>query len=45
MPAALLDSQFATLERPGPDEHALVIDIGPSAADQVDEIIAKLGLA
>jgi gluconokinase/shikimate kinase len=45
MPAALLDSQFATLERPGPDEHALVIDISPSAADQVDEIIAKLGLA
>jgi gluconokinase len=27
MPAALLDSQFATLERPGPDEHATVLDI------------------
>jgi gluconokinase len=28
MPPALLDSQFATLEEPGPDEHAIVVDIG-----------------
>jgi len=27
MPPALLDSQFATLEKPTPDEHALVLDI------------------
>jgi carbohydrate kinase (thermoresistant glucokinase family) len=28
MPVALLDSQFATLEEPGPDEHPIVVDIG-----------------
>ncbi len=27
MPLGLLDSQFATLEEPMPDEHAIVIDI------------------
>jgi carbohydrate kinase (thermoresistant glucokinase family) len=27
MPPALLDSQFATLEKPTPDEHAVVLDI------------------
>ena len=27
MPPALLDSQFATLEKPTPDEHAMVLDI------------------
>ena len=27
MPPALLDSQFATLERPTPDEHAVILDI------------------
>jgi carbohydrate kinase (thermoresistant glucokinase family) len=27
MPAALLDSQFATLEEPGPDEHPIVVPI------------------
>ncbi|HVZ10741.1 gluconokinase [Rhodopila sp.] len=37
MPAALLDSQFATLEEPGPDEHPLVIDIDGSR----DEVIAR----
>lgn len=45
MPATLLDSQFADLERPGPDEQALRIEIGPTAAVHADEIIAKLGLA
>jgi carbohydrate kinase (thermoresistant glucokinase family) len=28
MPPALLDSQFATLEEPGEDEHPIVVDIG-----------------
>ena len=28
MPPALLDSQFATLEEPGPDEHPIIVDIG-----------------
>jgi gluconokinase len=27
MPPALLDSQFATLEKPTPDEHAVILDI------------------
>jgi gluconokinase len=44
MPPILLDSQFATLERPDPDEHALVINIGPSAAALADEIGEKLNL-
>ncbi len=31
MPPALLDSQFATLEEPGPDENPIVLDVsGPS---------------
>ena len=31
MPPALLDSQFATLEEPGPDEHPIVVEIGGPA--------------
>jgi gluconokinase len=27
MPSVLLDSQFATLEKPTPDEHAVILDI------------------
>lgn len=30
MPLALLDSQFATLEEPGPDEHPIVVSIAPA---------------
>jgi gluconate kinase len=44
MPPGLLDSQFADLEPPGADEHALSIDIGPSAAEQAGRIIAALRL-
>jgi gluconokinase len=29
MPTALLDSQFATLEPPGPEENAITVDISP----------------
>ena len=43
MPATLLDSQFATLEPPGEDEHAWEIDIGPAPGDQADEIMLRLG--
>jgi gluconokinase len=33
MPPALLDSQFATLEEPGPDETPIIVDIdGPAEA-------------
>ena len=38
MPTTLLDSQLATLERPGADEHALTADIATPAA----EIVASL---
>ncbi len=42
MPAALLDSQFADLEPPGEDEHAIWIDIGPPPSVQADEIVQRL---
>ena len=38
MPASLLDSQFATLERPGLDEHPLTVDV----ATPVPELVASL---
>ena len=45
MPLALLDSQFATLEPPGPDEHAISVSIDQPLAALVSEIVAKLGKA
>lgn len=45
MPASLLDSQFATLEAPGPDEQVLRVDIAPPAAQQVEAIIDQLRLS
>lgn len=44
MAAALLRSQFDTLERPGPDELSVTIDIGPSAPEQAADIIEQLNL-
>jgi carbohydrate kinase (thermoresistant glucokinase family) len=44
MPAALLDSQFATLEPPGPDEQFLTVEIGPDPSAQAAAIIARLAL-
>lgn len=44
MPAALLESQFAALEEPGPDERAITIDIAPGPNEQAEQIIATLGL-
>jgi gluconokinase len=44
MAAALLDSQLADLEPPGPDEQALQIDIGPSPSVQAATIVDKLAL-
>ena len=38
MPAALLDSQLQTLEPPGADERALVLDGGLSTAAQVQHV-------
>ena len=42
MPASLLDSQLATLERPGPDEWAIAIDIALAPADIVARAVAFL---
>lgn len=43
MPTSLLDSQFATLEVPGPDENAVSIDISGSTAEVVRQICRHLG--
>lgn len=42
MPLALLDSQFATLEEPTPDEHPLTVDVGGRPAEIVAEIVRQL---
>jgi gluconokinase len=44
MNPALLQSQFADLEEPQPDEDVLTIDLGRSPQELVDEIKARLGL-
>jgi gluconokinase len=41
---ALLDSQFADLEEPAPEEHAIVIELGRNPDVLVGEIRSKLGL-
>lgn len=42
MPASLLDSQFATLEEPAPEEHAIAVDIALPPAEVVDDIMRQL---
>jgi gluconokinase len=44
MPPALLDSQFAALEPPGPDEQAITVHITNSAASEADYVIRTLNL-
>ncbi len=44
MPASLLDSQFATLEPPGPDEDAMTVDIDQPVDRLVAEILRQLAL-
>jgi gluconokinase len=41
MPPSLLESQFATLEEPSPDEHAWVCDIRQSPEDLVGALVAR----
>lgn len=41
MPAALLDSQFAALEPPGPDEDAVTVDIDQPIAAVIADLLAK----
>jgi carbohydrate kinase (thermoresistant glucokinase family) len=45
MPTALLDSQFATLEPPGPEEEPVVAHVGASPEAIVGAIFAELHLA
>ena len=42
MPVALLDSQFATLEEPTPDEHPITVDVGGRPAEIAAEIVGQL---
>src|SRR5690348_8839015 len=42
MPVALLDSQFAALQEPTPDEHPLTVDVAGQPADIVSEIVSEL---
>ena len=44
-PPALLDSQFADLEPPGPDEHPIVVDASQPLETQVEKIVTALGEA
>jgi gluconokinase len=43
MPASLLDSQFATLEEPAPNEGALIVDIDKTPEAIVAEIMKAIG--
>ena len=42
MPVALLDSQFATLEEPTPDEHPIIADVSDKPANIAHEIVRQL---
>ena len=42
MPPSLLDSQFATLEEPSPDERAWVYDVNESPSDIVASVMARV---
>ena len=42
MPTGLLESQFRTLEEPGPDENPLIVSIEPSPSMIVAAILAQL---
>jgi carbohydrate kinase (thermoresistant glucokinase family) len=42
MPVALLDSQFAALEEPRPDERPIVVDIGGRPAEIAAAVVAAL---
>jgi gluconokinase len=42
MPAKLLESQFAALEEPAPDERALIVSVAPPPAEIVDTVMNRL---
>jgi gluconokinase len=43
MPKGLLESQFKTLEEPGPDEHPITVSIVPTPKEIVTNILKELG--
>ncbi len=43
MPASLVDSQFAILEEPGPDERPIVVSVEPTPPQIVQAILAGVG--
>jgi len=42
MPVALLESQFATLQEPTPDEHPIIVDVSGRPAEIATEIVRQL---
>ncbi len=42
MPVALLDSQFASLQEPAPDEHPIIVDAGGRPAEIAAGIVHRL---
>ena len=44
MPLGLLDSQFATLETPEPDEMAIAVSVAGSPDEIVADVLAQTGL-
>ena len=44
MPAALLASQFATLEPPAPEEGAIVVDVDQPVGAIVDQVMRRLAI-
>jgi carbohydrate kinase (thermoresistant glucokinase family) len=42
MPPALLESQFAALEEPSPDEHAIVVSVAGTPREIVGDILTAL---
>ncbi len=42
MPPALLDSQFATLEPPGPEEHPIVAPIDPPPSELIEIALIRV---
>jgi gluconokinase len=44
MPSTLLESQFATLEEPQPDERPIVVSIAPHPREIVETIVKQLGV-
>ena len=45
MPVALLDSQFAILDEPAPDEHPIVVGVDAAPPAIAAEIVRRLSLA